>query len=197
MIDELLCVWNGIFSESNDYSFGYNEKLYNISFTQEFANFVTNSLSNSSTKDPLSAKNDPKPYSFKHILQLILHHNDPELVQEALQSLFNLRESLINVFGEVSVENGFEDLLRDSIKLIIVDAFNRKVKEGNSDYAPVLLDVSGVKHIENYLKVTREIMSLVNNINQINQKIAKTQQKIEQPYFILFKGLFKTNLRLI
>uniref|UniRef100_A0A3B0MPD5 Uncharacterized protein n=1 Tax=Theileria annulata TaxID=5874 RepID=A0A3B0MPD5_THEAN len=183
-MDELLCVWNSIFSESNEYTFGYNEKLYNLLITQEYTNYINSSKNyiNSSknninpfkdninpTKD-INSFNDIRPYSFKQILQIILNNNDPE-INIILNTFFNLREYLINSFNEIMIENGFEELLKDSIKLIIVDAFNRKLKQMNIDFTPILIDVTGVKNIEQYLQIIKEIKLLINQINNINNNI--------------------------
>ncbi|UKK00919.2 hypothetical protein MACK_000994 [Theileria orientalis] len=178
MLDELPCVWNGLFSESGDYSFGYNEKLLTTSIAHEYSNTHSN-------RDVLNNNNN-KIYSLKRVLQLILEGNDSEITNEALESLFKLREELLATFSEVAHEQNFEELLSESIKLIIVDAFNRKVKDGNKDYSPSMADVSSVKNIERFLKVVSEINTLLNDIKQTNRQIAYTMNKIEEVLNLIY-----------
>ncbi|UKJ88523.2 hypothetical protein MACJ_000967 [Theileria orientalis] len=179
MLDELPCVWNGLFSESGDYSFGYNEKLLTTSIAHEYS-------STHSNRDVLNNNHNNRLYSLKRVLQLILESNDSEITNEALESLFKLREELLATFTEVAHEQNFEELLSESIKLIIVDAFNRKVKDGNKDYSPSMTDVSSVKNVELFLKVVSEINTLLNDIKKTNKQIAYTMDKIEEVLNLIY-----------
>ncbi|EKX74235.1 conserved hypothetical protein [Theileria equi strain WA] len=186
MLDELPCLWNRLFGESTKYSSGYNRKLLNRAIEIERLNLQIN-------KDLQHNSFEPEHYSFKRILGLILDSNDPELVENALDALLRLREELIvrysptssniniqGTFKDVSDEYGFEQMLENSIKMIIVDHFNRKIKDTHQEFIAQPDEVSNVAIINEFIGVISELKSLVKNIKSAIANIEKTNRRAEE-----------------
>ncbi|GBE62259.1 transcriptional coactivator pterin dehydratase, putative [Babesia ovata] len=172
MLNELECVWTALFGECVTPGLRHNEHILNSSIASEFS---------STDNDGISSRNeDAKLYSLKRVLQVALDNADPELTEVAVEAVFKAREELVNVFKNVAQEQGFNETLRDAIKLITIDALNRKVKERNVDLAPSMTDIGNVKAVRGYFEKATELKQLLKAIKQVDSDIARVQRDIQQ-----------------
>ncbi|CDR97660.1 hypothetical protein, conserved [Babesia bigemina] len=172
MLNELECVWTALFGECVTPGLRHNEHILNSSIASELA---------PADNDGIPSRNeDAKLYSLKRVLQVALDNADPELTDVAVEAVFKAREELVNVFKDVAQDQGFHETLRDAIKLITIDALNRKVKERNPDPAPSMTDVGNVKAVRGYFEKATEIKQLLKNIKALDSDIARVQRDIQQ-----------------
>ncbi|GIX65638.1 transcriptional coactivator pterin dehydratase, putative [Babesia caballi] len=187
MIDELELVWTALFGECVAPGLRHSEHILNASIASEFSSLDREGIT--------SRAEDAKLYSLKRVLQAILDNADPELTEVAVEAVFKAREELVSAFKNVAQEQGFGEKLRGAIKLIIIDALNRKVKERNPEITTnTTADISNVKAVRGYFEKSAQLKQLLRDIRQADDDIKTTQQDIQQVR-LMVAGLNTTQMR--
>ncbi|ORM40577.1 uncharacterized protein BXIN_1978 [Babesia sp. Xinjiang] len=172
MFNELEYVWMALFGDCVVPELRHNEHILNSSIAAEFSSIE---------RDGIGTRNDEaKLYSLKKVLQVILDNADSELTEVAVEAVFRAREELVNVFKNVSQTQGFSEMLKDAIKLIIIDALNRKVKERNPEFTTATTDLSNVKAARGYFEKSAQLKDLLRDIKRLDENIEGTQRNIQQ-----------------
>eukprot|EP00371_Babesia_bovis_P001944 XP_001610591.1 hypothetical protein [Babesia bovis T2Bo] len=172
MLNELECAWLALFGECIVPELRHNEHILNSSIASEFSSLDRD--------DSISKPEEAKLYSLKKVLQVILDNPDTELTEVGVEAVFKAREELVNLFKNVAQSEGFSETLKDAIKLVIVDALNRKVKERNPDYTIPDVDVSNVNAAKGYFEKSADIKDILREIKKVDHYINATQMEIQQ-----------------
>ncbi|KAK1441847.1 hypothetical protein BgAZ_501790 [Babesia gibsoni] len=172
MLNELECVWTALFGECISSGLKHNEHVLNSSIAAELAE---------GDGEVLPRRNhDKKLYSLKRVLQSILDNGDAELTEVALEAVFRVREDLVNAFKAVAQDQAFDKMHADALKLIIIDALNRKVKELNPDFIATTTDVTNVDTVRGYFAASSQLKQLVSSIKSVDKEIEDANAAIHK-----------------
>ncbi|GFE53871.1 flagellar associated protein, putative [Babesia ovis] len=189
MLNELECVWMALFGDCVVPELRHNEHILNSSIASEFSSLE---------REGITAKTDEaKLYSLKRVLQVILDNADSELTEVGVEAVFKAREELVNVFKNVAQNQGFDETLKDAIKLVIIDALNRKVKERNPEFTTSTADFGNVNAARGYFEASGDLKDLVREIKQMDEDIKLTRheiQQVSQPGAIPYKTQMSSTL---